>query len=355
MSAFGSTGLTINLQTTSGLAGAGGGTLFVAPTFAGDPAGAPAPTTVYVYATVTGTGSTSASDFNGLQYLYYNVNGTGSSTAPSSLGGTVTGAALNTNFNGGASIGDPGSGYGDQAGTTTGATAPGLVLGSATALTSMAKPRAGSPVWANAAGLSANPSSIYTNGTSTSFLVETLSYQGGGAASTATSVLQSNLAASVPSLGAYVGANWFQDASTTTTPSAAIQNGSYGAGSNVTLTTALGGDANLDGNVNISDFNILAHNFAQPGTFSWAQGDFNGDGSVNISDFNILAHNFTLSLGTGPLAIADAEPLISFAEVHNDVAGFEAATGIEVPEPTSLGLLAVGGLALLGRRKRVSG
>jgi len=46
--------------------------------------------------------------------------------------------------------------------------------------------------------------------------------------------------------------------------------------------------------------------------------------------------------------------LIEFAIDHNDVAGFEAATGIAVPEPTTLSLLAVGGLALMGRRRRVS-
>ncbi|MGD0137345.1 MAG: autotransporter-associated beta strand repeat-containing protein, partial [Tepidisphaeraceae bacterium] len=51
------------------------------------------------------------------------------------------------------------------------------------------------------------------------------------------------------------------------------------------------GDANLDGLVNGSDFNILAANFNQSIT-GWDQGDFNYDGLVNASDFNVLAANF---------------------------------------------------------------
>jgi hypothetical protein len=51
------------------------------------------------------------------------------------------------------------------------------------------------------------------------------------------------------------------------------------------------GDANLDGLVNGSDFNILAANFNQSIT-GWDQGDFNYDGLVNAADFNELAANF---------------------------------------------------------------
>jgi hypothetical protein len=51
------------------------------------------------------------------------------------------------------------------------------------------------------------------------------------------------------------------------------------------------GDANLDGLVNGSDFNILAANFNQSIT-GWDQGDFNYDGLVNAADFNDLAANF---------------------------------------------------------------
>lgn len=46
------------------------------------------------------------------------------------------------------------------------------------------------------------------------------------------------------------------------------------------------GDANLDGGVDVSDFNLWN---GQKFTFSlaWDDGDFNGDGAVDVSDFNV--------------------------------------------------------------------
>jgi hypothetical protein len=50
------------------------------------------------------------------------------------------------------------------------------------------------------------------------------------------------------------------------------------------------GDANLDGNVDISDFNIWnANKFTL--NASWCHGDFNPDGIVDISDFNVWNAN----------------------------------------------------------------
>ena len=52
------------------------------------------------------------------------------------------------------------------------------------------------------------------------------------------------------------------------------------------------GDANLDGKVNGTDFNLMAANFNQAVTNGWDEGDFNYDGKVNGSDFVLLANNF---------------------------------------------------------------
>ncbi|MCA9262250.1 MAG: hypothetical protein KDA60_00315 [Planctomycetales bacterium] len=55
----------------------------------------------------------------------------------------------------------------------------------------------------------------------------------------------------------------------------------------------LPGDANLDGFVDVADFNIWNSHKFQTGT-SWTQGDFNGDRQTDTSDFNIwLTHLFT--------------------------------------------------------------
>ena len=53
------------------------------------------------------------------------------------------------------------------------------------------------------------------------------------------------------------------------------------------------GDANLDGTVNLTDFNRLAANFGASSTL-WGQGNFNYDGETNLLDFNLLAGSFGL-------------------------------------------------------------
>jgi hypothetical protein len=58
------------------------------------------------------------------------------------------------------------------------------------------------------------------------------------------------------------------------------------------------GDANLDGTVNLNDFNRLAANFGSTSA-TWFSGDFNYDAQVNLADFNLLAANFGLS-ASGP-------------------------------------------------------
>jgi len=52
------------------------------------------------------------------------------------------------------------------------------------------------------------------------------------------------------------------------------------------------GDVNGDGDTDVKDFNIFAHNFAMIGGATRAQGDLSGDGKVTVQDFNILAADF---------------------------------------------------------------
>jgi hypothetical protein len=99
------------------------------------------------------------------------------------------------------------------------------------------------------------------------------------------------------------------------------------------------GDANLDGKVNGTDFNILAANFNTGGD-SWDQGDFTYDGKVNGSDFNLLAQNFN----QGATQSADFAALESFAAANGLVA--------DVPEPATVAMLLVAGASLLMRQRR---
>jgi len=94
------------------------------------------------------------------------------------------------------------------------------------------------------------------------------------------------------------------------------------------------GDANLDGQVNLADFNRLASNFGATAA-NWDQGDFNYDGNVNLADFNRLASNF---------GQAAAGPTVT----PEDWAALASA----VPEPSAVMLGAFGAVALLVRRRR---
>lgn len=53
------------------------------------------------------------------------------------------------------------------------------------------------------------------------------------------------------------------------------------------------GDVDLDGDVDVTDFETLAANFGA-NQRSWSHGDFDGDGEVDFFDFNILSTNFDL-------------------------------------------------------------
>jgi plastocyanin len=102
-----------------------------------------------------------------------------------------------------------------------------------------------------------------------------------------------------------------------------------------TLSVTNFGDANLDGIVNLSDFNALAANFGQSNR-TWEQGDFNEDGSVNLTDFNLLAANFGKEIEPAPPGST-----ISFGFGGNAL----------VPEPTMIAMVLLTPALLTRRRK----
>lgn len=108
------------------------------------------------------------------------------------------------------------------------------------------------------------------------------------------------------------------------------------------------GDANLDGKVNGADFTVLASNFNQGGK-SWDEGDFNYDGNVNGADFTLLASNFNQSATQSAVSAADLEALDAFAAANGISLG-----PINVPEPASAAVIAMTGLGLLRRRRKLS-
>jgi cytoskeletal protein CcmA (bactofilin family) len=103
-------------------------------------------------------------------------------------------------------------------------------------------------------------------------------------------------------------------------------------GSDVMAMVTWGGDANLDGKINIDDYGRIDGNVASSGSvFGWFNGDFNYDGKINIDDYGIIDGN--INRQAGAFATADAV----------------AADVVAVPEPS---MVAVTALALLMRRRR---
>jgi len=89
----------------------------------------------------------------------------------------------------------------------------------------------------------------------------------------------------------------------------------------------LPGDANGDGTVDLADFGILRSEFGSSGAM--LQADFNDDMTVDLADFGILRANFGSSADLGTL---------------------DAWYASVVPEPATLALAGLAGVALLRRR-----
>jgi len=120
----------------------------------------------------------------------------------------------------------------------------------------------------------------------------------------------------------------------------------------IEIMPTLAGDAKLQGNVVFGDFQVLAQYFGHAGT-SWDEGDFTYSGTTNFGDFQLLAQDFGQS--AGGLTAGEFTSMNSFAHefgyelVADPGGGFSMAV---VPEPASLGLLSLGAIGLLGRRRR---
>ncbi|MEM7809619.1 MAG: choice-of-anchor tandem repeat NxxGxxAF-containing protein [Planctomycetota bacterium] len=99
-----------------------------------------------------------------------------------------------------------------------------------------------------------------------------------------------------------------------------------------TIDSAIAGDANFDGIVDLADFGLLRAGFGSTGDLTRLDGDFNKDGVVDLADFGLLRANFGAAVTSADLAMVDAW----------------AAT---VPEPTR-GLVGFAGLTLVALRRR---
>jgi autotransporter-associated beta strand protein len=101
------------------------------------------------------------------------------------------------------------------------------------------------------------------------------------------------------------------------------------------------GDATLDGQVDGSDYSRIDNGFLN-GLTGWYNGDFNYDGVIDGSDYTLIDNAYNTQGAN--LAAEVASPTAQIA------GGASAGGASAVPEPTTLGLLALGAMGLLGRR-----
>jgi autotransporter-associated beta strand protein len=99
------------------------------------------------------------------------------------------------------------------------------------------------------------------------------------------------------------------------------------------------GDATLDGTVDFNDLVKLAQNYNTAGT-TWSSGDFTYDGLTDFNDLVKLAQNYNTALPAAAIAGAPAD-------FDQDLARAFAS----VPEPGALGLIGLGAVGLLRRRR----
>ena len=115
----------------------------------------------------------------------------------------------------------------------------------------------------------------------------------------------------------------------------------------------IAGDADMNGVVNFHDLQMLLANFGNLGY--WDQGNFNNHPTIDFDDLQMLLGNFSDSKTLSDSELAGIEDLVGqfgyIADANGDNNGFSL---VAVPEPASLGLLAVGATLLAARRRGCS-
>ena len=118
--------------------------------------------------------------------------------------------------------------------------------------------------------------------------------------------------------------------------------GANPAASDVLVKLTYYGDTDLSGTVDGSDYSRIDNAFAvdktSPGSLTgWFNGDFNYDGVIDGSDYTLIDNAFNQQGASLAAQVATATATIGTTAV---------------PEPATLGLLAIGAAGMLGRRRR---
>jgi hypothetical protein len=105
--------------------------------------------------------------------------------------------------------------------------------------------------------------------------------------------------------------------------------------SSILIRFTFGGDANLDGKVDVTDLGALATNWQTSNV--WAGGDFNYDGFVDVTDLGALATNWQAGVGS-TLDFDDALAAVGLG-------------GVSVPEPATTAITLAEFVVFVRRRR----
>jgi autotransporter-associated beta strand protein len=182
-----------------------------------------------------------------------------------------------------------------------------------------------------------------TNYTDMSGLIQTGRTTAGtwsGASGIVTSQTNATNGSNFTSIGVATGAQVIPSSATAT----ATWAGQTVTGTDTLVMYTYGGDANLDGKINIDDYGHIDTSIGI-GLKGWYNGDFNYDGIINIDDYGIIDVNIGIQGAAFPTgAGVDGG---GGGAVASSLSGVSA-----VPEPTSAVLLTMGAVSLIGRRRR---
>ncbi len=92
-----------------------------------------------------------------------------------------------------------------------------------------------------------------------------------------------------------------------------------------------GGDANLDGNIDVSDLAILANHYGGSEK-GWLHGDFTGDGAVDVFDLAAMANNYGIAAG-GSVHVPEPAVLLCLLAVAPVLAGRRRRSGARARRP----------------------
>jgi fibronectin-binding autotransporter adhesin len=171
------------------------------------------------------------------------------------------------------------------------------------------------------------------------------SWNGNGIASSAAAGNSTHLTALgviVNDTGSNIGSSTGTALYTTLEGADLTNGGSINADGEILVKYTYYGDTNLDGAVDGSDYSNIDNGYLNHLT-GWYNGDFNYDGVVDGSDYTLIDNAFNMqgsSLGSNPAA--------QLATATAQITGSSSA----VPEPASMGVVAVAVTTLLGRRRR---